>query len=397
MNLLLQSCCRLDRLEIECRIYMGQYANWIPNEQDLAIEPLKLPESELKDLNIKHFDVYWAEEATLLPLLAQCPNLKSLALPDVFSYHDTGICQAIGNHIHSLKQLDLGGTERDDANICSIIEACAGVTPNPATTAIRDRPWEDGFGGLEIFNGGSCGLALKSISALIWGHRMTLRKIEIDYCVRVSNKMLEVILRSCPNLLVLQATMFYMSEQERNSYSPNLEVQAMRSKVLSLRNRHEGYAIKADDSSVDHGPVLELEQGWVSKKLTFLSISYKETEDEAIPEVLFHQIAQLKSLETLVLVCHSTTATTTTTNSLDSLPTGLSALLDINDERGDIHDSVEEKAVAIQKQQQAKMLEQNKRRNIKEALEMFKNELSNLRRFELCGLESYIDPFKWPI
>ncbi|KAF9159369.1 hypothetical protein BGX21_008687 [Mortierella sp. AD011] len=310
------------------------------------------------------------------------------------------MCAIIRYNIHNLKHLEFMEARRD-REIRNIIKACTGATKTITTGNIHG---EEGLGGLEIFKARNNSVSQGSIAALIWGHRMTIQRIDIRDCRIVPNNMLEAILRSCPNLIYFQ-TMAPKSlvSSEVKIGQPYLQVKDTEMEILLLQNRGRSFAVPSSDDR----PSLSLRHGWVCKKLKVLTLQYEETMEEVLPKILYHQISQLTCLEELRIACKPSyryledTSQTSTTNmdtipSIDTLSGSFGVLLDPHDDCQPDRDEGEDKHGKVGgttlREQRFKILEEGRRHNMREALEMFQKELLHLRELELWGLYPYLDP-----
>ncbi|KAG0023294.1 hypothetical protein BGZ80_009864 [Entomortierella chlamydospora] len=209
--------------------------------------------------------------------------------------------------------------------------------------------------------------------------------------------MLEAILRSCPNLTYFKTM--------ASKLLVSGEVKDMEMETLPLQNRGRSPSVPSSYGR----PSLSLRHGWVCKKLKILTLQYEETVEEVLPKVLYHQISQLTCLEELRMACKSSyrhlenTSQISTTNmdtitSIDTLSGSFGTLLDPRDDSQPDRDEGEDKHGEVGgttlREQRFKILEEGRRHNMREALEMFQKELLHLRELEFWGLHSYLDPMQ---
>ncbi|KAF9431291.1 hypothetical protein BGZ76_000472 [Entomortierella beljakovae] len=294
---LVQHCRRLQRLDLSCIPIIAKKLNWIPDDQDLEVEPYSFSRTSLKELDLRHSNFTWVEEKTLIPLLVQCPDLERLEFPLFSSYFVEEVCDIIRSRIYNLKHVSFESFHRwPDSDVSNFIESCAGITATSDSPA--DSRQKDGLGGLETFESmDKKRLGERTIASLVCCHRMTLQYIDVRS--GIDGYMMELILRSCINLTVFKAT---INNVQRKMWVFRPYVAARILPIEIRVSRSDGISCTHKDKPFDDNPDhLIFKPGWACTKLKTLGLQYSDTEVEIIPKGLYTEIAKLRYLEKLQL------------------------------------------------------------------------------------------------
>ncbi|KAF9089679.1 hypothetical protein BGX23_006509 [Mortierella sp. AD031] len=199
--------------------------------------------------------------AAICPILEQCPNLKTFAIPTLAdSYASRGVATAIQHHCSGIKWVLIQGQHLHDGK--GVLNALEAIPHQQLEMLIKDSDYVD--------------LGPERMNAILQNHLSTLQLVKFAGFCKVSGTTIQAILTGCPML-----------------------------EELEIRPRVPGdaYAMLEDVAAAD----------WVCHKLKFLKLAVGQTiEDQGSDDVAVHrrranfrelarQIGTLHRLKVLVL------------------------------------------------------------------------------------------------
>ncbi|KAF8978906.1 hypothetical protein BGZ46_006020 [Entomortierella lignicola] len=243
---LFKSCVGLQKLVLHFYPYCASLEPKKP-----LVDPFpNVTTTNITYLDVREFALYALEAEIFLPFLKKCPKLQHLVAPKFF--RTTALSIVVKNSLRELCRLDFSKTRTDSWLLSKVIEACQ------VLESVK-------------LKGGNFSVKGPVVDAILQPRfLMTLRDICLANCYLLQGSHIQLVLRSCPNLVSFHA--MDMDHSLRHCADPIL---------------------RASD--------LEANPGWVCHGLEVLAFQYEETEEEIFPRVIYEQVALLYKLEVLFI------------------------------------------------------------------------------------------------